>query len=181
MTDSASRYTGTAIALHWLIAALIVFGFCVGLWMTQLEMSPQKFRWYAYHKWIGITVFLLAVYRLAWRLRHSPPPDVAMPAWQQRAAHAAHWLLYVLILVIPISGWIYSSSTGVSVIYLGLVQLPDLVGKDKALAVFLRLIHIGLNYTMAGLVIVHTGAALRHQFVDRDGLLARMVPFLDRS
>lgn len=180
MTD-ATRYTGTAVALHWLSAALILCGFSIGLWMTRLALSPLKLQWYSYHKWIGITVFLVAVCRLAWRWRHPAPFAVPMPEWQRRAAAATHAALYVLMLAIPLSGWIYSSATGVSVVWLGLVPLPDLVGKDKALAAVLKVVHTGLNYTLLALVSVHMGAALKHHFVDRDGTLARMLPLLRRS
>ena len=167
--------------LHWLAACLIVGGFAVGLWMTGLALGPLKLRWYAYHKWIGITVFLLAAlpHRLA--LAPSPPPPVPMPAWQRRAAAATHALLYVLMFVIPLSGWIYSSATGISVVYLGLVPLPDLVGKDKRLAAVLKVVHVTLNYTLLALVIVHAGAALKHHLVDHDGVLARMLPFARRA
>ena len=175
MTDAA-RYTGTAVALHWLSAALILCGFSIGLWMTRLALSPLKLQWYSYHKWIGITVFLIAVCRLVWRWRHPAPSVVPMPEWQRRAAAATHAALYVLMLVIPVSGWIYSSASGVSVVWLGLVPLPDLVGKDKTLAAVLKVVHTGLNYTLLALVSVHIGAALKHHFVDRDGTLARMMP-----
>jgi cytochrome b561 len=174
------RYTATAIALHWVSAALILCGFAIGLWMTGLALSPLKLQWYSYHKWIGITVFLLAVGRLAWRWRHPAPAAVAMPSWQRRAAAASHAALYALMLAAPVSGWIYSSATGVSVAWLGLVPLPDLVGKDKALAAVLKVVHAGLNYTLLATVFIHTGAALKHHLVDRDGVLARMLPFLSR-
>jgi cytochrome b561 len=177
----AARYTPTAVALHWLSAALILCGFAIGLWMTRLALSPLKLQWYSYHKWIGITVFLIAVCRLVWRWRHPVPPPVPMPEWQRRAAAATHAALYVLMLAIPVSGWIYSSASGVSVVWLGLVPLPDLVGKDKALAAVLKVVHTGLNYTLLALVSVHMGAALKHHFVDRDGTLARMLPRLRRS
>ncbi len=103
-----------------------------------------------------------------------------MPHWQRQALTAVHCLLYVLMLAIPVSGWIYSSSTGISVVYLGLVPLPDLVAKDKALAETLKAVHVGLNFTLATLVFVHVGAALWHHWVDRDGVLPRMLPFLRR-
>jgi len=159
---------------------LILSGFAIGLWMTRLALSPLKLQWYSYHKWIGITVFLIAVCRLAWRWRHPAPSPVPMPEWQRRAAAATHAALYVLMLAIPLSGWIYSSASGVSVVWLGLVPLPDLVGKDKALAAVLKVVHTGLNYTLLALVSVHMGAALKHHFVDRDGTLARMLPLLRR-
>ena len=181
MNDPGPAYTGTAMALHWLSGLCIVCGFTLGLWMIGLEFGPQKIRWVTYHKWIGITVFLLAWVRLAWRWRHPPPSPVPMPDWQRRAAAASHALLYGLMIVIPLSGWIYSSATGVSVVYLGLVPLPDLVGKDKALAAILKAVHVTLNYTLLALVIIHVYAALRHHFVDRDGVLARMLPLRPRA
>jgi len=176
----AGEYTATAIALHWLAALLIVCNVALGLSMVGLPFGPRKFSWYAWHKWIGITVFLLAAARLAWRAAHPPPPPVAMAAWQQHGAAANQALLYVLMLAIPLSGWIYSSATGISVVYLGLVPLPDLVAKDKALAETLKAVHVGLNFTLAALVFVHVGAAVKHQWVDRDGVLPRMLPFLKR-
>ncbi len=181
MNDVRAAYTTTAVALPWVAGALIVGGFTLGLAMVGLPLSPQKIRWYAWHKWIGVTVFLLAVVRLAWRARHPAPPGVPMPGWQRRAAALTHALLYALMLAVPLSGWIYSSATGVSVVWLGLVPLPDLVPKDKALAAILKGVHVGLNSALAALVIVHVGAALKHHYVDRDGVLARMLPFLTRA
>jgi len=181
MPATAMRYTGTAVALHWLTACFIVCGFAVGLWMTGLAFGPQKLRWHAYHKWIGISVFLLTALRMTWRWRHPPPPQVPLPEWQRRAAAATHILLYALMFLIPLSGWTYSSATGVSVVYLGLFPLPDLVAKDKTLAAVLKAVHGTLNYTLLALVIVHVGAALKHHIVDRDGVLARMLPSWPRA
>ena len=172
-----SHYTTTAILLHWLCALLLFCGFGLGLFMTGLEFSPTKFRLYAWHKWVGITVFLLAAARLAWRAAHRPPAlPASLPPWQMRASRAAHALLYVLMLGIPLSGWIYSSATGVSVVYLGLVPLPDLVPKDREAARTLLVVHQTLNFTLAAMVTLHVAAAFRHHFVDRDGLLRRMLP-----
>jgi cytochrome b561 len=178
MTTPAPRFTATAIALHWLVFALIAGGFTLALVMTDLPLSPLKLKYYAWHKWIGVTVFLLAVARVAWRLTHAAPAlPAAMPAWQHRAAAFSHALLYVLILVIPLSGWLYSSATGVPTVYLGLLQLPDLLTRDKALAEVLKNVHLALNYSMLALVVVHGGAALKHHFIDGDDVLARMLPF----
>jgi cytochrome b561 len=173
-------FTRTAIALHWLAGLLIFGGFSVGLWMVRQPIAPSTLRWYAYHKWIGVTVFLLTALRLSWRFAHPAPSPVAMPGWQRRAATITHVSLYVLMLVIPLSGWIYSSATGVQVVYLGLVPVPDLVDKDRALAAVLKAVHITLNFTLLALVILHAGAALKHHFIDGDGVLARMLPFLAR-
>ncbi|MDB5809518.1 MAG: cytochrome b [Betaproteobacteria bacterium] len=171
-----ARYTSTAIALHWLIFALVAAGFSLAVYMVDLPLSPLKLRYFSWHKWIGVTVFMLALVRLAWRLTHPAPSNAAMPRWQQRAASAGHAALYALIIIIPISGWLYSSAAGVQTVYLGVVALPDLVGKDKALAQLLKSIHVTLNYTLLGIVIVHAAAALRHHFFDRDDVLKRMLP-----
>jgi cytochrome b561 len=176
MDKTGGRYGGAAIALHWLTAVLVVANLMLGLSMVPLPIIPRKLQWYAWHKWIGITVFLLTCVRLGWRWVQPAPPPVAMPEWQRRAAEVTQVLMYALLLVIPISGWLYSSATGVQVVYLGLVPLPNLVPNDKALASVLKGAHVALNFTLFTLVFVHTAAALKHHFVDRDPALMRMLP-----
>jgi cytochrome b561 len=177
-TDVTKRYDALAIALHWLTAALIAANWLLGLSMVPLPISPRKLHWYIVHKSIGLTVLLLTSLRLGWRVVHPHPAPVPMPGWQRRAARISHALLYVLLFAIPLSGWLYSSATGVQVVYLGLLPLPNLVPKDRALGDALRLVHVGLNVTLAAVVLVHAAAALRHHVVDRDVTLARMLPFL---
>ncbi|MBZ0096114.1 MAG: cytochrome b [Sulfuricella sp.] len=179
---SPARYTGTAISLHWLVAFLILAAFPLGLTMSALALSPLKLKLISYHKWLGVTVLLLAAARLAWRATHTPPPlPAAMPAWERYAAHGLHHLLYVLLFAIPLSGWLMSSAKGFQTVYLGVLPLPDLISKDKALGDVLKEVHGMLNYGMLGLVAAHAGAALKHQFIDRDGILARMLPFPDKE
>ena len=174
------RYSATAMGLHWLIALMIVAGFYLGWIMTDIPgFTPTKLKYFSWHKWIGVTVFALAVIRLAWRLTHrAPDMPRGMAPLQKLAAEVAHVFLYVLMLVIPISGYLYSSAAGIQVVYLGIVPLPTLIGPDAALKVMLRIVHIWLNYTLLALVTVHVLAALKHHFIDRDGLLTRMIPFL---
>jgi len=167
-----------AIALHWVTAILIVANLLLGLSMVPLPISPRKLQWYAWHKWVGITVFVLTCARLAWRAVRPPPSPVAMPEWQRRAAATAHVLLYILLLVTPISGWLYSSATGVQVVYLGILPLPDLLSKDRGLADTLKAVHVTLNLVLFSLVCVHVAAALKHHFVDRDTVLSRILPIL---
>jgi len=175
LTDT---YTRTAIALHWAIALLIFVTFPLGLYMTGLPLSPQKLKLYGYHKWIGVTVFLLAAARLAWRLTHPAPPlPASVPAWQRRASAAVHAALYVLMLAIPLSGWLMSSAKGVPTVWLGLVRLPDLVARNDALGEVLRGVHMGLNAALFALVLVHVAAALKHHLIDRDEVLQRMLPW----
>lgn len=175
-------YTRTAIALHWLMALLIFTAFPLGVIAHEMAFSPDKLRLMSYHKWLGVTILLLLIIRLAWRLGHKPAPlRQSIPLWQQKAATAVHVLLYVLLFAIPLSGWLMSSAKGFQTVYLGVLPLPDLVGKDKPLGEVLSEVHEMLNFTMLALVVLHVLAAIKHQFVDRDGTLARMLPFLNRS
>ncbi|MGA7781978.1 MAG: cytochrome b [Paraburkholderia sp.] len=173
-------YTGTAIALHWLIALLIICGFALGWAMTDIPgFTPTKLRYFSWHKWIGVTVFGLVVLRILWRATHGAPPlPRRMAAWQRVAAQLVHVLLYVLMVAIPVSGYLYSSAANVPVVYLGLVPLPRLIAPDPVLKVVLKNIHITLNYTLLVLFVLHVAAALKHQWMDRDGLLSRMIPFI---
>ena len=179
MNPSLQRYTGVAIALHWLIAAAILGTFLLGQYMTNLQLSPAKLKLYSYHKWIGVTIFLLVLVRIAWRLAHRPPlPPVSMPAWQHSAASIAHFFLYALTLAIPVSGWLMSSASGFQVVYLGVVPIPDLLAKSRDAAEQLKHLHEALNWLMVLVVAMHVAAALKHHLMDRDDVLRRMLPFL---
>ncbi|MCE5180610.1 MAG: cytochrome b [Betaproteobacteria bacterium] len=179
---ATTRYTTTAIALHWLVALLIFAAFPLGLIMSDMPLSPLKLKLISYHKWLGVTVFLLVLARLAWRAVHTPPPlPETIPAWQRSAAQALHYLLYLLLFAIPLSGWLMSSAKGFQTVYLGVLPLPDLIGKDKALGDALREVHEMLNFGLLALLFGHIAAALKHQFIDRNGVLARMLPFLDKE
>ena len=176
------RYTRTAILLHWLIALLIFTAFPLGVYMHELPFSPDKLRLYSWHKWIGVSLFLLVIVRLTWRTTHRPPPlPDAMAAWEKFAAHAVHFSLYVLIIIIPLSGWLMSSAKGVQTVWLGVLPLPDLLSKNKELGDLLKEVHESLNFLMLGLIFAHAGAALKHHFIERDGILSRMLPMLRKK
>lgn len=178
---TSPRYGNTAIALHWLIALLIFAGWGLGFYMADLKLSPEKLKLYSWHKWIGITVLLLAGLRAAWRVTHpAPPANPAHPLWQRRAASLAHGALYALMFLQPLSGWLFSSASGYSVKYLGLIPLPDLVAKNKELANVFKEIHEFLGWSLAAIVAVHIAGALQHYFIHRDDTLARMLPFARR-
>lgn len=175
-------YTRTAIFLHWLSALMIIASFTLGLSMVDLPLSPKKLQWYSWHKWMGVTIFMLVAFRLFWRIGHAPPPlPDAMPLWQKNAAHVTHWTLYALLLLIPLTGWFRSAAAGLQVVYLGVLPLPNPISVDKPLGEQLKLVHMSLNYLMALLVFTHVAAALKHYFVDKDDILARMIPFLRRT
>jgi cytochrome b561 len=175
---TSERYTVVAIAFHWLLALLIVGSFSFGLYMVDLPFSPSRLKQYNWHKWAGITILTLSALRLLWRLSHRPPAlDRRTPAWQVSASHASHALLYVLFFAAPLAGWAYSSAAGFPVVYFGVLPLPDLVGRSPELAETLKLTHRILTYSLAAVVVLHVAAALKHQWLDRDRLLARMNPF----
>lgn len=169
------QYTRTAVALHWLVAAFIVCAFTLGLIVSDLPFSPQKARWVAYHKWLGITVLALVALRALWRLAHRPPPLPAMPAWQTFGAKLTHGLMYTLMFAIPFVGWLFSSADGYRVVYLGLLPLPNLVAKNKLLADALGGIHETLAWLLLYVLLLHAAAALKHHFYDRDDTLRRML------
>lgn len=173
MTES--RYTRTAMALHWTVAGLIFAGLFMGWTMTDMAISPQRLKTYNYHKWIGVTVLALALARLAWRLAHAAPALPAMPRWQQLAARISHGLLYVLMIAVPVAGWIYSNASGYRVVYLGKLPLPNLVERDKELAAAWLEVHGNLATILAVLVGLHVLAALQHHFIAGDNTLRRML------
>jgi cytochrome b561 len=170
-----NTYTHTAKALHWLIALMIFAVFPLGLYMHDLKLSPVKLQLYSYHKWAGMTVLLLVIVRLLWRITHRPPA-LSLPRLQQIASNAVHHLLYVLMFAIPLSGWLMSSAKGFQTVLFGILPLPDLLAKDKVLGHTLENVHQSLNYLLLLLVAVHIAAALKHHFIDRDQVLTRMLP-----
>ena len=172
-----ATYTRTAKSLHWLMAVLLFGLLALGFYMHDLPLSPEKLQLYSYHKWAGVTAFLLVLVRLAWRVAHRPPAlPASMPKPMQLAAHAGHGLLYLLMLAIPLSGWLMSSAKGFQTVWFGVLPIPDLVSKDKALGDLLALVHQSLNLLFVAVLAGHIGAALKHHFIDRDDILTRMLP-----
>jgi len=150
-------------------------GFPLGVYMADLPLSPDKLKLYSYHKWIGITVLMLAAIRVTWRLTHTPPPmpaDIAV--WQRRASAVVHGLLLGLILAIPLSGWLMSSAKGFQTVWFGVLPLPDLLEKNRELGDLLATVHQALNTTLLALVILHVGAALKHHVIERRPFMQRM-------
>lgn len=177
------QYTRTAIGLHWIMAILIVAAFGLGLIMTDIPgFTMTKLKYYSWHKWLGVTVFLFAVIRVLWRATHPAPAlDPNISRIENWLAHVVHMLLYVLIFAVPLSGYFYSLAAGFPIVYLGIIPIPSLIGPHPEIADTLKEIHEILVYGMAGLVGLHVAGALKHYVIDRDGTLARMLPFLKRS
>lgn len=179
--QSNARYTGVAIALHWLLALAILVMAGVGIYMTDLPVSPVRMKLYNWHKWAGVSFLVLTVLRLLWRATHRPPSlpqavTLGMPTWQLRAHDATHMLMYVLFFAVPLLGWAYSSAAGYPIVLFGQIPLPDFIDPDKALAEIIKPLHELSALALLGLTGLHVVAALKHQWIDRDGLLTRMLP-----
>lgn len=181
------RYSVVAIALHWAIAALLLANLAVGWRMTFLDAMAQ-YTMFQLHKSIGITVLILSLLRLAWRLTHRPPPLSAdMQGWERLAAEATHWVLYGVMIGLPLTGWIVVSVSpyNLPTLVWDVVPWPH-IGPLHALGTAQRALvetvaggaHWLLAWGTAGLVILHVGAALRHHIALRDDTLVRMIPFL---
>ena len=131
---STVRYNPISVAFHWLMAAIIVVTWSIAIVVSDMPLSPARITGYSWHKWLGVTVFFLVILRLVWRATHPAPQlEIKMPVWQERAMQLTHFALYLLMMVIPLVGWLMSSAKGYTVNYFGLFELPDLLSKDKAL------------------------------------------------
>ena len=173
----SNRYTATARQLHWLMAILLSGLIGLGFYMHDLPLSPEKLQLYAWHKWAGVSAFMLVWIRLAWRVSHRPPAlPAAISPGMQWAAHAGHATLYLLMLAIPLSGWLMSSAKGFQTVWFGVLPIPDLLARDKVLGDLLASVHTALNLGFIALLVGHVGAALKHHLVDKDDVLTRMLP-----
>lgn len=169
------RYTRTTISLHWIMALGFISLFLLGFYMQSLSFSPTKLQLYSWHKWAGVSLFLLAALRLLWRLTHpipALPRSMSLP--MQRLAHLGHYILYGFMFAVPLSGWLMSSAMGFQTVWFGVLPLPDLVAKDKELASILSAVHVYLNWAFIAVIVGHVLAALKHQFIDKDNLFARI-------
>ena len=177
MFVESQRYDRVAVALHWLIAFGVLAQIGLGWWMLDIPKQPVGVRagWFNLHKSIGLTLGALVVLRLAWRLAHRPPPlPPSLPRWQQAAAIANHRLLYLCLLVMPLSGYLGSSFSGYPVRFFG-ITLPGWAARNDALKDLFSQIHYAAAAIFMLLIALHAAAALKH-LLARDGLFGRMWP-----
>ena len=176
--NTPDRFGVVAKTFHWLTLLLLVGSFTLAISMVDLPLSPRKLELYSWHKWCGMTIFLLVILRLACRLGNPVPAlPAGTPAWQQRLARLSHAGLYTLLLVMPVTGWIMSSALNLPVVYLGLVHIPSPFGVDRALGEAMKSVHQMLAMALLVLIAVHVAAALYHHFILRDDVLRRMLPW----
>ncbi len=180
LRNTPGRYGSVAQALHWVVVLLLIGQVAVGKIAHEMPDGFDKLVLLARHKSVGITILGLALLRLAWRLIDRPPAPPPMPRWQFIASRATHWGLYALLFAMPLTGWMMSSASNYPVSWFGLLQLPDFVAPDRDLKHLMEEIHETLAKALIALALLHVGAALKHQFIDRDGLIWRMLPWRAR-
>ena len=173
-----SRYSSTAIVLHWLIALLLAGQFAFGWYLGEIPRGvPARGYFVNLHKSTGLLIGLLILVRIGWRLTHKPPPlSNTVPRWQQQAATATHYLLYVLMLVMPLSGYLASNFSKHGVNFFNSLKLAPWGSDDKLLYAFFNQTHIVSSWLLLALVLVHVLAAFKHVFVDCDTIFSRMLP-----
>jgi len=177
LKSTENRWGSVAQLLHWLMALAIIGNGIVGLVMDEMPRGMSKLNTFAIHKSIGLTVLALLVLRASWRLFDRKPDDEPMPRWQRLAAHATHGVLYLLMLAIPLSGWIYNSAHGYALQWFKLFNLPALSEKNDALSDFAGDTHEILFWVLVVVLVAHVGGALVHHLFERDNTLLRMLPF----
>jgi len=175
--NTPDAYGAVAQLLHWGVVIGIMLQF---IWAWRIDQSDSirlEFALVNQHKSMGMTVLALAILRLLWRAFNRPPGlPAGMAGWQQRVAAGTHWLLYALIVAMPLSGWAYSSAAGYGAEFFGLLDIPDFVPQSESLEDLLHGVHEWLGRAILAVAGIHILAALHHQFVVKDNLMKRMLP-----
>lgn len=176
LTNSETGYGLVHWVIHWATVGLVFWLFYLGWTMVDLPLSPQKFQDYALHKSLGLTVLALVALRLVWRrLNAVPPLPDGMARHETILARATHHGIYVLLFLIPFTGWLYSSATASPANYFGFFTVPDLIPANETLGKALKVVHQYAGYLLAVAITLHVVGALKHHFVNRDTVLKRML------
>ena len=168
------RYSRVAIALHWLMALVVLGLIGWGMWMADLPKGPERSWAFGVHKSFGLLALLLIVVRLGWRIGHRPPANPALNGLEARLAGATHHLLYLLLVLVPAMGLTSVSFTKYPLKFFG-ITLPKPGWPDEALNALFSSTHKLLAWTLAAMIVLHIAAAIRHA-LRRDGTLQRMLP-----
>jgi cytochrome b561 len=175
---SIQRYTKPAIAFHWLISVLVLCMIGLGWYMGDIPRgTPERTFFFNLHKSIGVTVAILVLFRLWWRAKNPPPPLPAyIPGWQAQASRISHALLYLCLILMPLSGFAASQFTKYGITYFGLFKIPPMGWEDRDIYSLLQGVHGVTATLLVALVALHILAALKHLLIDRDRVFQRMLP-----
>jgi cytochrome b561 len=172
--NTQDRFGVVAITLHWVIAVLIIGMLCLGLYMVRLPASFEKLKFFGWHKEFGMLILSLVIIRVVWRFSNVTP-ELTMPRWERIAARLVHWMLYAFMVAMPITGWLVSSAADLPISFFGLFVIPTLIAPNKELLDLFATIHGYLAYGLIALICGHVGAALKHEFINKDDILRRML------
>lgn len=176
--SGVARYTTTAIVFHWLVAILVLTMICLGFYMEGIPKgNADRALFFNIHKSIGVTTALIVIARLLWRWKNPAPAlPSSMPAWEIQASRISHALLYMCIIVMPLSGFSATQFTKYGVNYFYLFKIPPMGWEDKMIYDLLQGVHGVTAVLLITLIVIHVLAALKHLLIDRDKVFQRMLP-----
>ena len=180
LKNSENHFGFVNIFLHWVMAVLIISMLGLGLYMVSLPINLEKLKLYGWHKEYGCVVLGLAVFRLMWRITNIMP-QLSLPFLERLAARAMHWAFYGFMFAMPLSGWLMTSAAGLPVSFFGLFVLPNLIHSNEEYRQLFQLAHKWLGYGLITAIVLHTSAALKHHFIDKDDILRRMLPWSNKK
>jgi cytochrome b561 len=175
MTDR-TQYDTTAKVLHWLVVALLLAQYLIGWLMPDIHRGMKPGDAMTWHISVGIVILALIVWRLVWRLTHRVTPESSLVPWQRAGSEAIHWLLYIMVLLTTISGWLFASFRGWSISFFFLTPLPMLSSENPTALRAINHWHQKFEWMLLILIGVHVLAALAHLFIYRNRVMQRMLP-----
>lgn len=174
ITNTEYSYGIITVLLHWIMAILLIGLLILGLYMVRLPISLEKLKLYGWHKEYGILALMLVMVRTLWRLSNITP-YLTLPWWEKAAARTVHWAFYGFMFAMPITGWLITSAAGLPVSFFGIGVLPNLVLPNPDSMSLFQKIHAWLGYGLIATIVLHTCAALKHHFINKDDILKRMI------
>lgn len=172
--NSKDHFGVVAITLHWVMALLLIGLLAMGLYMVELPIGLQKLKLYGWHKEYGILALMLVLIRIVWRLINTTP-ELSLPLLEKLAARAVHWAFYGFMFAMPITGWLITSAAGLPASFFGLFNVPNLIAPNPDLMTLFETIHKWVGYGLIATIVLHTSAALKHHFINKDDILRRML------
>ena len=174
LKNSKTQFGLIAILFHWAMAILIIALLALGLYMVRLPFNLSKLKFYGWHKEYGMLVLMLVFLRSIWRASNIIP-TLSLPWWEVYAARSVHYLFYGFMFAIPLTGWLMTSASGLPVSFFGWFVFPDLISAHPEYIHLFEKIHKWLGYGLIATIVLHTAAALKHHFIDKDDILRRML------